>query len=162
MTNVIRYGCAETTRDYRASHWRPAERVRVLPMTTTAAAIDLFKRGKSREAELACQSRLAVAHQDTEALSLLADIHLSTGRTASALDLLKRLTDLRPRDAGARRRLGAALLSAGRPAEAAEALRAAVEIDPHSPRAHNNLGQALMQLGQWPDAVASCREALRL
>jgi predicted O-linked N-acetylglucosamine transferase (SPINDLY family) len=131
-------------------------------MTSTAAAIDLFKRGRAQEAELACRSRLAVAHQDTEALSLLAEIHLSTGRTAGALDLLKRLTELRPQDAGAQRRLAAALLSIGRPAEAADALRAAITIDPSSTRAHNNLGQALMQLGRWADAVASCREALRL
>jgi predicted O-linked N-acetylglucosamine transferase (SPINDLY family) len=129
---------------------------------TTTAAIDLFRRGNAHEAERACEARLAVSPDDAEAVSLLAEIHLSTGRSVSALDLLKRLTALRPQDAGAQRRLAAALLSAARPADAAEALCAAIKIDPASTRAHNNLGQALMQLGRWPEAIASYREALRL
>ncbi len=126
------------------------------------AAIDLLQKGMVVEAQLACESRLAVAHHDADAVALLADIHLSAGRAASAADLLRRLTQLRPQDAAAQRRLASALLQAGRPGEAEGALCAAITIDPGSARAHNNLGQALMQLGRWPEAIASCREAVRL
>lgn len=131
-------------------------------MSTTPAAIDLLKEGKAHEAELVCEARLAASHQDAEALSLLAQIHLSTGRALSAVDLLRRLTELRPQDAAAQRRLAGALLSTGRPAEAVQALRAAIGVEPGSARAHNNLGQALMQLKRWTEAIASYREALRL
>jgi thioredoxin-like negative regulator of GroEL len=47
---------------------------------TTTAAIDLFRRGNAHEAERACEARLAVSPEDEEAVSLLAEIHLSTGR----------------------------------------------------------------------------------
>jgi protein O-GlcNAc transferase len=129
---------------------------------TMSAAMNLVRAGKAREAQLACESRLASAHDDVEALSLLAEIHLSAGRAASAADLLQRLTRLQPQDAVGRRRLASALLLAGRAGEAADTLRAAIALDPASTRAHNNLGQAQMQLGCWPEAIASYREALRL
>lgn len=116
----------------------------------------------AHEAEIACHARLAVSRHDVDALSLLAEIHQSTGRASSAADLLTQLTRLCPQDAAAQRRLAAALLAAARPAEAANALRTAIGIEPGSTRAHNNLGQALMQLGRLPEAIASYREALRL
>jgi predicted O-linked N-acetylglucosamine transferase (SPINDLY family) len=129
---------------------------------STTAALDLLRLGKPHEAEVACRARLAASREDVEALSLLAEIHQSTGRAASAVNLLKELTHLRSKDAAAHRRLAGALLAAARPAEAVEALCTAIEIDPGSTRAHNNLGQALMRLGRRPEAVASYREALRL
>jgi predicted O-linked N-acetylglucosamine transferase (SPINDLY family) len=129
---------------------------------STTTALDLFRLGKAHEAEIACQARLAASPHDVETLSLLAEIHQSTGRAASAADLLKQLTHLRPQDAAAHRRLAAALLAASRPAEAADALRTAIGIEPGSTRAHNNLGQALMQLGRLSEAIATYREALRL
>ena len=126
------------------------------------AAVDLLRKGKTREAQRACESRLAAAHDDVEAASLLADIHLSAGRAATAADLLRQVTQRLPQDAAAQRRLAGALLLAGRPGEAVQPLRLAIAIEPGSARAHNNLGQALMQLGQWPEAILSCREALHL
>lgn len=129
---------------------------------SSVAVSDLLRLGEVHAAELACEARLALSRHDTEALALLAEIHQSTGRISSAVDLLTRVTLLRPRDAAAQRRRATALLAAGRPAEAAAALRTAIEIEPGSTRAHNNLGQALMQIKQWPEAIASLREALRL
>jgi protein O-GlcNAc transferase len=126
------------------------------------AAINLVRQGRAREAQLACESRLVSAHDDVEALALLAEIHLSAGRAASAADLLSRLTRLHPQDAAALRRLASAQLLAGRAGEAADALRAAITLEPGSTRAHNNLGQALLQLGRSSEAITSCREALRL
>src|SRR5580658_1486573 len=117
---------------------------------STMAALDLFRLGKAHEAQIACEARLAAAHDDVEALALLAEIHEAAGRAAGAADLLRQLTLLRPEDAVAQRRLAVALLAAGRPAAAADALRTAIRIEPGSARAHNNLGQALMQLSRLP------------
>jgi predicted O-linked N-acetylglucosamine transferase (SPINDLY family) len=131
-------------------------------MDTIAGAIDLYRTGNARDAELACERRLAVCGDDAETLSLLAEIHLATGRTESAATLLEQLTQMRPEDAATFRRLAGALLSLNLPAQAAAALRSAITIEPASTRAHNNLGRALMQLGRLSEAVASYQEALRL
>jgi len=129
---------------------------------TLTTAIDLFREGKAREAERACEGHLATAPDDAQALSLLAEIQLATGHTARAVALLEQLTQLHPRDAGGQRRIAAALLGQGRAAEAAGRLRQAIDIEPGNARAHNNLGQALMQLRQLPEAIASFEAAVRL
>jgi predicted O-linked N-acetylglucosamine transferase (SPINDLY family) len=131
-------------------------------MDTLASAIDLYRKGNARAAALACERRLAVCGDDAEALSLLAEIHLATGRSESALPPLEKLTQLRPRDAAAHRRLAGALLAHDRAEGAVEALRIAITLEPGSIRAHNNLGQALMRLGRVSDAIGSYAEALRL
>jgi protein O-GlcNAc transferase len=130
-------------------------------MNSLLSAIELYQKGNARGAELACERRLAES-RDGDTLSLLAEIHLSTGRTERAVPLLRELTQLRPRDAAAHRRLAGALLTLQQPADAAAVLRAAIMIDPTSARAHNNLGQAMMQLRKVPDAIASYQEALRV
>jgi predicted O-linked N-acetylglucosamine transferase (SPINDLY family) len=131
-------------------------------MNTLASAVDLYRKGNARAAELACERRLAVASDDAETLSLLAEIHLSTGRSGSALALLERLAQLRPRDAAAHRRLAGALLAYDRPEDAVDTLRFAIVLEPDSTRAYNNLGQALMRLGKVSEAIGSYAEALRL
>jgi predicted O-linked N-acetylglucosamine transferase (SPINDLY family) len=131
-------------------------------MKTLSTAIDLYRKGNAREAELVCESRLAAHVDDVESLALLAEIHLATARSASAVGLLKRLTQLRPRDAAAYRRLAGALLEQNRAGDAVDALRIAIELEPSSVRAHNNLGQALMRQDSVSDAIDSYSEALRI
>jgi predicted O-linked N-acetylglucosamine transferase (SPINDLY family) len=131
-------------------------------MDTLEYAIDRFRQGNAREAELACERRLAFAPHDVPTLSLLAEIHSATGRAHHAATSLSRIVELQPHDAAVWRRLGAALLGLDRAAEAATALRAAIRIEPRSPRAHNNLGRALMQLGESDAAIASYAAALEL
>jgi protein O-GlcNAc transferase len=131
-------------------------------MDTLTSAIDLYRMGNARAAELACEKRLAARGDDDDACSLLAEIHLATGRPASALTLLERVTQLRPRDAAAHRRLAGTLLAHDRAADAVDTLRVAIALEPENVRAHNNLGQALMRLGRVSDAMVSYAEALRL
>jgi predicted O-linked N-acetylglucosamine transferase (SPINDLY family) len=131
-------------------------------MSTLAEAVAFFQAGKRGEAELACERLLARSIDDQDALLLLAEIHLSTGRLASAIVRLQRLVELRPADAATHRRLGSALLSDRRAADAADCLRKAVGIDPANARAHNNLGQALLQLGKLEAAIECFAQALRL
>jgi protein O-GlcNAc transferase len=131
-------------------------------MDARAQAINLLDRGEVREAELICERRLIVDPDDADSCALLAEIHLSTGRDASAADMLTRLTQLRPQDASVHRRLAGVLLSQGCTDQAINVLRTAIAIEPRSTRAHNNLGQALMRLGRTEEAKASFQEALRL
>jgi predicted O-linked N-acetylglucosamine transferase (SPINDLY family) len=131
-------------------------------MDTAHTALALFRHGRVRDAELACERRLAVAGDDVDSLTLLAEIHLVTGRTGAALPLLERLTHLRPDDASLHRRFGGLLLTHDRIAAAVDTLRIAVELEPLNARGHNNLGQALLRLGDVGAAIASHREATRL
>jgi predicted O-linked N-acetylglucosamine transferase (SPINDLY family) len=128
----------------------------------SSSPTELLRMGQAKEAELACRARLAASHNDVEALSLLAEIHQASGRSASAVELLWQLTRLQPQDARVLRRLAGALLASGRPGEAADALRSSLNIEPASTRAHNNLGQALLQLGRVSEAIDCFREAVRL
>ncbi len=131
-------------------------------MDARAQAINLWAHGKVREAELICEGRLRVDPDDAESCALLAEIHLSTGRDATAAEILARLTQLRPQDASVYRRLAGVYLSQGCPDRAVEVLLTAISIEPGSTRAHNNLGQGLMRLGRTEEAKASFQEALRL
>jgi predicted O-linked N-acetylglucosamine transferase (SPINDLY family) len=129
-------------------------------METLASALDWYRRGDLLKAEAACVQVLSHSSDHTDALALLADIHLAADRAVAALPLLTRVTQMRPLDASAHRRLGGALLSLARAREAADILREAIELEPKNPRAHNNLGQALMQLGEIADAIASYDRAI--
>jgi protein O-GlcNAc transferase len=131
-------------------------------MNTLAKAIDLFRQGNVREAELICEQRLGVDPNDAESCVLLGEIHSSTGRNSSAAEFLTRLTKLRPLDASAQRRLAGVLLAQGRIEQATVALQTAIAIEPGNTRGHNNLGQALLQLGQLERAKACFQEAVRL
>jgi predicted Zn-dependent protease len=53
-----------------------------------ADAMAHYRRGSTREAELACEKLLADARDNADVLMLLAEIHLASGRMASAVDLL--------------------------------------------------------------------------
>lgn len=125
-------------------------------------AIEAFRLGHAREAEITCERRLQVAPDDAAALSLLAEIQTATGRGGRAAETLSRLIELWPDDAAVRRRLGATLLGLGRTVEAIAALGAAIRLEPGNVRAHNNLGQAWLQQGERQAAIASYQTALRL
>jgi protein O-GlcNAc transferase len=131
-------------------------------MDPLKSAIDLYRQGRSLEAEALCERHLALCADDAAALSLLADIRLSSGRFEESLPGLRQLTGLHPQDGGALRKLGVALLSTGRPAEAIEPLQSAIKLEPNSVAAHNNLGQALAGVGQIEVAVQSFRVALQI
>ena len=131
-------------------------------METAPTALALYREGQVRAAELACERRLNVAHDDADTVMLLAEIHLATGRNDTGLELLQRLVKLRPRDASLHRRLGGLLLTVNRSAAAADILRSAVAIEPSNARGHNHLGQALLRLGDVAESIVSHREAVRL
>jgi protein O-GlcNAc transferase len=134
-----------------------------MPQTvdSVAHALALWRSGRQQEAKWMCESLVAVT-DDTEALSLLAEICVATGRLPEAISTLRRLTRVLPGDAAVLRRLGNALLASGSCAEAVLGYRASLAVEPGSMRAHNNLGQALMRLGSRAEAMVSFERAIEL
>jgi protein O-GlcNAc transferase len=124
------------------------------------AAVALWRSGHRQEAERLCVELATV--DDGNALSLLAEIYGTTGRTREAVEVLKRLARLRATDAGVHRRLGNALLEAGVYAEATASYQASLLIEPDNIRGHNNLGQALMRLSRRTEATMSYERAIEL
>jgi predicted O-linked N-acetylglucosamine transferase (SPINDLY family) len=132
-------------------------------MESFAAALELYRLGQFAGAEAACERLLPTATVERcDALTLLAELRTSAGRVDAAIESLRELATLAPRDAANLRRLGAALLSIGKAAEADDVLRRAIEIEPDNIRGHNNLGQVLLHLGRPQDAVACFEQALIL
>jgi protein O-GlcNAc transferase len=131
-------------------------------MESLTSAIQLYRQGRSLEAEVLCERYLATLADDPTALGLLADIRLSLGRFEESLSCLRKRARLLPRDGEASRRLGAALLSAGHPTEAIEPLKRAVELEPHNVNGYTNLGQALAGTGRIEAALQSFRVAVQV
>jgi predicted O-linked N-acetylglucosamine transferase (SPINDLY family) len=131
-------------------------------MDPLTRAIELYRCGRSAEAASLCDTVLALAPDDADALSLLGEILLANGELARAADALERLTALRPLDAAAQRRLATAWLEMGRAGDASRVLRTAIDLEPSNVRAHNNLGKALLQLGAVADAIGCFEAALEL
>jgi protein O-GlcNAc transferase len=130
-------------------------------VASVAQALALWRSGRHQEAKWMCESLVAVS-DDAEALSLLAEICVATGRLPQGISTLRRLARVRPGDAAVLRRLGNALLASGSCAEAVAGYRAALAVEPGNVRAHNNLGQALMRLGSRAEAMASYGRAIEL
>lgn len=127
---------------------------------TLAQAVELWRGGREQDARRLCES-LAI-HDDSDALSLLAEIDEAARRPEQAVISLERLVRLRPSDASAHRRLGNARLASGAVAEAAESYRTSLRIEPDNVRALNNLGQALARMGQVPEAISCYERALAI
>jgi predicted O-linked N-acetylglucosamine transferase (SPINDLY family) len=131
-------------------------------MEALAHTVELYRRGRVREAEAACEDFLALSVEHAGMLELLGEIQLALGKIPAAIASLSRLAALRPSDAANLRRLGGALLSTDDAIEAAKVLRRALDIEPGNIRAHNNLGQALLRSGQIPEAIRHFERALSL
>lgn len=126
-----------------------------------AAVLALWRQGAYAQAQQLCE-RLIAGTGAPEALSLMAEMHVTAGRAPEALPYLRRLVRASPGNASVLRRLGDALLAAVQPEQAARTYRRALQLEPRSARAHNNLGQAVKLLGQRGEAAASYARALEI
>jgi predicted TPR repeat methyltransferase len=89
----------------------------------------------------------------------LAQVEMSRGRLASAVEHLRLLVSLQPAHAQARHDLGVALLHGGQSEEALVQMREAARLQPESLEIHNNLGGVLETLGRLEEAAESYRRA---
>ena len=84
------------------------------------------------------------------------------GRSAEALEPMRKAAELLSGDAEAHSNLGVILKDQGRLAEAEASLRRALSIKPDYADAHNNLGITLKDQGRLTEAEASLRRALSI
>ena len=110
----------------------------------------------------AAQEALRLDPGDAEVREALARILASRGRTAEALDELKRALALRPRSDDTRRLYSGMLASAGQAEAALEQARQAVGLRPGYAENHASLGWAHYSAGRFPEAATAYRRATEL
>jgi predicted TPR repeat methyltransferase len=124
-----------------------------------AAADAAAKGGRVGHARACYQQVLAVNSTNVLALQRLAWLEQDQGRFADAIELLKRLSALRPDDARVLVNLGVCLKTDGKPNEALALLRHATSVDPNHAPAYINLGLVLEETGDEPAAVAALQKS---
>ena len=123
------------------------------------------RRGDRAGAVAAYEHGWTVVREPARAAALARNhsaVLLDLGRTAQALEVLRRGLALSPADASLHANRAAALASAGRPAEALPEARMAVEIEPGNPLLQNVLAQALYVNGDVEGSLAAFRAAAAL
>ncbi len=90
----------------------------------------------------------------------LAEIFLTQGQFARAIDQYQRAQEAGPLSAEALNQLGYALVQERRAAEAEPYLRRAISLQGNNAAAYSNLGNALQQTGRLEESLAAYRSAL--
>lgn len=90
----------------------------------------------------------------------LAEIFLTQGQFARAIDQYQRAQEAGPLSAEALNHLGYALVQERRAAEAEPYLRRAISLQGNNAAAYSNLGNALQQTGRLEESLAAYRSAL--
>lgn len=98
--------------------------------------------------------------QNAATLMRVADETRAGGDPATAIDLYRRLHEMRPKDAEPMARLGATLAQVRAYREAAQAYRVALSLAPDDVDLHRSLGLVLLSLDQPEAALAEAQAAL--
>jgi Flp pilus assembly protein TadD len=93
---------------------------------------------------------------------LLASTVAAAGQTERARELLRRASELAPREPSPLAEEGKIYMTQGKFADAAASFRRALQIDPDLAEVHNALGTSLMNSGDAAGAERAFREAVRL
>jgi predicted O-linked N-acetylglucosamine transferase (SPINDLY family) len=125
-------------------------------------ALQQHQAGQLSEASTLYQQILQVEPDHTDALHLLALIHLTAGNSQAALDLINKALRLRPGEAIYLNSLGNVFKAQGRSNEAADCYRQAVLTKPDFAEAQNNLGVICEEEGRSDDAVNYYQRALSI
>ncbi len=126
------------------------------------SALEHFRAGRFREAELAARRLLRQLPDHLDVLTLAGLSALQCGRTTEAIADLSRAAQLSPRIAACHSNLGEAYRRAGRLDESIASLRTAMSLDPNFTDAWINLATVQLQLKQPSDALVSATHATRL
>ncbi len=124
---------------------------------------------KETKDTLWAQKALAAAQHAEHLNSNLGEVHLAlgsvysaTGRSAEAVEQLKRALAVAPNSDEAYRRLGDAYLAAGQKQEALHAYQSAVNANPYYWYNHNTLGGAYFRSGDTPKALQEYQTVMQL
>lgn len=119
-------------------------------------------RGEAANAELSFREVLAIAPDNADAHSNLADVLIDKDQFEEARGHYLEAIRIRPGHANARQNLGIALAGRERFDEAAAQFRELLRYNPDNALAHHNLGLTLAKLGQLDEARQHRDEARRL
>ena len=124
---------------------------------------------KEKKEAIWAQKALVSAQQAARLNSNLAEVHLAlgsvysaTGKTAEAIEELKRALTLAPNSDEAYRRLGDAYRASGNRQQAVSAYQSAVNANPYYWYNHNTLGAAYFQFGDTEKALQEYQRVTEL
>ncbi len=125
------------------------------------AALAHHQAGRLGQAEPIYRQILEAAPDQPETLNLLGVLWHQTGRSAQAVELIRRSVALTPTFSNLNN-LGEVLRALDRVSEAIPCYRRAIELNPSWPDAHSNLGLAMQDLGQLDQAEQCFARATQL
>lgn len=135
-------------------------------MATTSEALPLamqyFRSGLVREAELLCNKIVELEPANDGAWCLLGMIALKQGESSRALEFSERAIRLNRVLPEAHHGLGLALRGLGRVDEAIRAFQTAISLSPVFAAAYDSLGGAFKQQGRMAESIVCYRHALKL
>jgi len=118
--------------------------------------------GRTEEARRALVKALALDGDYPVALRQLGQLEMASGNYHAALPYLKRLCDLRPKEAGAALDYGRALRFSGDREGARAALATSLRLEANQPEARLLLGQIALEAGRYKTAEDEFASALLL
>jgi predicted TPR repeat methyltransferase len=123
-----------------------------------ARAAALHRQGELAQAEAAYLALLQADENNPDGLLGLGAIRHQQGRALSALDMVRRATELRPMDVDGYVTLGSIYRQLGAISSAAEAYKRALELRPGHPEASRNAAPVMDELKRMQEAAeAHCR-----
>jgi tetratricopeptide (TPR) repeat protein len=129
-------------------------------LPTLQEGVQLYRQGRTDEAEGHFLQALKKAPDHPDALYFLGLIRMDRGKPEETLKLMGKAARSNPRFAEAHFVSGSALNTLGRPQEALAAYRRAIAISPEHVNALNHLGNTLRLLGQLKEAIAAYDKAI--
>ncbi len=134
----------------------------VRPGCLTAMAESLCIREVWPRARWCLEEAIRIEPDRSEALKLLADVHMATGHLDEALQVFERLIEASPVDASMAIAWSDLLARVGREADAAGVLRRVLDADPANPEVHYRLGVASAAQGRYQQAALAFQLVRRL
>ena len=125
-------------------------------------ALQLIRRGKTKEAEKIYKKLISGGHKGFALLSNLAAIYLLNGQYKKSELFARKALKIKSDHAKAHHCLGNALRKQGKHDEAIKAFKLAIQFDPGLAQAHNNLGITQRSKGQVKSAIESFQMAISL
>jgi protein O-GlcNAc transferase len=123
-------------------------------------ALESWKGGATADAVRLCRLAAESKPSRTDALRLLAEIYVASGRPRDAIPICRQLVDVAPGDASNLRRLATLLSQRGDVPAAISLLQRSLELDPDNPRGLNNLGKLLIGQGRPAESIPVLQRAL--
>jgi protein O-GlcNAc transferase len=123
-------------------------------------ALESWKGGAVADAVRLCRLAAETDSSRIDALRLLAEIYIASGRLRDAIPICRQVADVVPGDASNLRRLATLLSQCGDVPAAISVLERSLQLEPDNPRGLNNLGKLLIGQGRAEESIPVLQRAL--